>query len=43
MSIVIKGIDMPKDSKGIELVFIPKDGDILNNESMSIGADRIIL
>ena len=42
MSILIKGLDMPKDFIGIELVFIPKDGDIINNESMSIGAERII-
>ena len=43
MSILIKGIDMPKEGKGIELVFIPKDGDIIyNSESMSIGADRIV-
>lgn len=42
MSILIKGIDMPKNSKGIELVFIPKYGDAIYNESMSIGADQII-
>ena len=44
MSILIKGIDMPKECEGIELVFIPKDEDIIYNrsESMSIGADRII-
>ena len=42
MSILIKGIDMPKECKGIELVFIPKDGDIIyNSESMSIGAEQI--
>lgn len=43
MSILIKGIDMPKECKGIELVFIPKDGDIIyNSESMSIGAEQIV-
>ncbi len=43
MSIILEGIDMPKECKGIELVFIPKDGDIIyNSESMSIGADRIV-
>ena len=43
MSLIIKGMDMPKECKGIELVFIPKDGDIIyNSESMSIGAEQIV-
>lgn len=43
MGVHIKGLDMPKDCKGIELVFIPIDGDIIyNSESMSIGADQIV-